>query len=139
MFLLSRNVDPTKNIPFSEIDLEERARDQQVTSPNLAGATLRGDLIAFSAETARPDPDDTSRYLASNLTTRIDLVGGTKITFASTRGIVDEGADDLRLVGDVVITSSTGYRVTTDELHSGRPARCGLLAHRARFRRAGCS
>lgn len=119
LFLLSRNVDPTQTIPFSQIDLEERARDQQVTAPSFSGATLRGDLIAFTAATARPDPQNASRLEAAELSARINLRGGTEITFSALQGIVDDTADEAQLIGGVVVTSSTGYRIITESLTSG--------------------
>ncbi|WP_322867325.1 LPS export ABC transporter periplasmic protein LptC [Aquicoccus sp. G2-2] len=119
LFLFSRSIDPTSTIPFTTIDLTERARDEQVTNPQFAGATTKGDLIAFRAAKARPDPDDASRALATALDARIDLKSGNTITFSADHGSVDQQKDRAELDGNVVIKSSTGYRVTTKKLISG--------------------
>ena len=119
LFLLSKNIDPTTTIPFTTIDLRERAATQQVTAPEFAGATDDGDLISFRAVTARPDPERTSRLYAETLDARIDLSSGSVITFRAAGGVLDELSDRAELAGDVVIESSTGYTVTTDRLISG--------------------
>jgi lipopolysaccharide export system protein LptC len=119
LFLFSRSIDPTSTIPFTTIDLSERAREEQVTNPEFAGATTKGDLIALRAEKARPDPDDPTRALATGLVARIDLTSGNSIRFRADHGSVDQRDDRAVLDGDVVITTSTGYRMTTEKLISG--------------------
>lgn len=119
LFLLSRNIDPTTTIPFAEIDLEERARDEQITAPEFAGATEDGDLITFHADTAKPDPEVASRAMAENLRARILLGSGTVITFTAQSGTIDQRADRAELTGDVIIDSTTGYTVRSDKLISG--------------------
>lgn len=119
LFLFSKNIDPTTTIPFTTIDLRERAASQQITAPEFAGATQEGDLISFHAVTARPDPDHKSRAFADKLNARIVLLSGNVITFRADGGIVDEVSDRSELSGDVVVTSSQGYIIKTDRLISG--------------------
>lgn len=119
LFLFSRNIDPTTTIPFTTIDLKERAREERVTAPEFAGTTDEGHEITFHAASARPDPDRGSRAFAETLDARIQLTSGTVITFTANGGIVDEQADRAELDGDVVVQSSTGYTVHTDRLISG--------------------
>ena len=119
LFLLSENIDPTTTIPFTTIDLRERAASEQVTAPEFAGATHDGDLITFRAVSARPDLQRSSRLYAEMLNARIDLSSGTVITFSAEGGVVDETIDRAELVGDVIIESSIGYLVKTDRLISG--------------------
>ncbi|WP_246156753.1 LPS export ABC transporter periplasmic protein LptC [Aquicoccus porphyridii] len=119
LFLLSRNIDPATTIPFTTIDLRERARDERVTAPEFAGATEQGDLILFRSSSARPDPENPSRGLADTLSARITFASGATITFTAEEGIVDQRRDRAELSGDVVVTSSTGYEITTEHLISG--------------------
>jgi len=119
LFLLSKNIDPTTTIPFTTVDLRERAANQQVSSPEFSGATDNGDLITFHAVTARPDPERTSRLYAESLESRIDLTSGATIKFSAEGGVVDEATDRAELSGDVIIESSTGYIVKADRLISG--------------------
>ncbi|MDQ7069715.1 MAG: hypothetical protein Q9M48_03050 [Rhodobacterales bacterium] len=119
VFLLSRSVDPTKTIPFAKIDLKERARDQRITAPHFSGASEAGDLLTFTADFARPDPDTPNRVVAQNLATEIRLVSGTLITFSSASGTIDEPSDETILEGNVIIKSSTNYTVHTEKLITG--------------------
>ena len=122
LFLFSRNIDPTTTIPFTTIDLTERARDERITAPEFAGVTEQGHRIAFNAASAKPDLETPSRASAETLDARIDLTSGAVITFTAKGGVIDDTADRATLTGDVVVKSSTGYVVHTDELISGMRA-----------------
>ncbi|SEP92821.1 LPS export ABC transporter periplasmic protein LptC [Thalassovita taeanensis] len=116
LFLLSRSRDPSTTIPFSQIDLQERARDEIVTEPQFSGATANGDLISFTAASARPDPTDNNKALAQTLSAKIDLTSGTRITFTAESARLDTKREMAELTGGVIISSSTGYVVRTDTL-----------------------
>ncbi|MDU8927828.1 hypothetical protein RXV86_10575 [Alisedimentitalea sp. MJ-SS2] len=122
LFLFSRNIDPTTTIPFTTIDLTERARDERITAPEFAGVTEQGHRIEFHAASAKPDLESPSRASAEVLDARIDLTSGAVITFQSKGGVIDDEADRATLTGDVVVQSSTGYEVHTDALISGMRA-----------------
>lgn len=119
LFLLSRDVATTPTIPFSQIELEERLRDQQITGAAFAGATLRGDLIALTAAAARPVADELGQVRLSDLTVTLDLVGGTRISLTADTGAANEADDLVRLEGGVTIDSSIGYRITARTLETG--------------------
>lgn len=119
LFLISRGSDPGDTIPFAEFDIEQRARDQGVTAPSFAGATDSGDLVTFTAGTARPDPENRNRALASDIAARIELKEGGEVRFSADSGTLDQRADMARLIGGVTVTSSTGYRVLTEDLVTG--------------------
>lgn len=119
LFLFSRSIDPTSTIPYADIDLEERARDRQVTAPFLAGATENGDLISFQASYAIPDPAIENRAIAQDVEARIALTSGTLLTFNADTGILDDPKDQAELRGRVIITSTTGYVVRTTQLTTG--------------------
>lgn len=118
LFLLSRSVDPTETIPFADIDLAERARDQGVTQPYFAGASERGDLISFSAASARPDATSEQRVVAQTVRSWINLTSGTFLKFTAQSGLLDEPSDLANLKGKVTITSSVGYTIRTESLKS---------------------
>jgi len=116
LFLLSRGQDHSGVLPFSQIGLQERAREEIIAAPRFSGATTRGDLISFVAETARPDPDLDNVAHASNLDAKIDLTSGTHISFQSANARLDSQNEEAELMGGVVITSSTGYSLHSDNL-----------------------
>jgi lipopolysaccharide export system protein LptC len=116
LFLLSRTIDPTRPIPADRGDLESRTGSQQINQPTFAGTTEEGHLVAFVANSARVDPEQPERVLANSMTAQIDMIEGGQINITSLLGTVSD-ADGLAILeGDVVLTSSTGYRIVTDLL-----------------------
>ena len=116
LFLLSRGRDHSGELPFSQIGLQERVQEEIISAPRFSGATAQGDLISFTAETARPDPDIDNVAHASNLNAEIDLVSGTHISFEAGSAVLDTQNEEAELTGGVVITSSTGYTVRSANL-----------------------
>lgn len=116
LFLLSRARESANTLPYSRVDLQERMKEGTVNRPHFSGATTAGDLITFTADTAKPDPEDDRKAIATQLSARIDLISGTQITFASKTAELDTDADTARLTGNVAITSSTGYDLRTEAL-----------------------
>ncbi|WP_299348956.1 LPS export ABC transporter periplasmic protein LptC [uncultured Shimia sp.] len=116
LFLLSRGSSTSDYIPFAQLDLEQRAREQQVTSPFFSGKTSSGHLVRFAAETARPDQQDPEKSSAVDMDARIDLTGGSYITLTSNSAHIDNRTHMAKLLGDVTIVSSNGYTIETAEL-----------------------
>ncbi|MBR9650498.1 LPS export ABC transporter periplasmic protein LptC [Thalassovita aquimarina] len=118
LFLLSRGRDTSGELPFSQIGLQERVQEEVISAPRFAGATAQGDLITFTAETAQPDPDIDNVAHASNLNAEIDLTSGTHISFEATDAVLDSQNERAELTGGVVITSSTGYTIRSENLRT---------------------
>jgi lipopolysaccharide export system protein LptC len=118
LFLLSRTVDPETAIPFADKEIQDRLREQVVTGPFYYGTTPEGDEIAFSAETLTTPEAEVGTNRAEKVDVVLDLAGGTQVKVTSDQGIFDIGEDRADLVGDVVITTSTGFRVTSDRMIS---------------------
>jgi len=116
LFLLSRTIDPTRPIPADRADLESRTGSQQINEPTFAGATEDGHLVAFVAASARVDPEQPERVIADTMAAKIDLAAGGQINITSMLGTVSDVEGIAILQGDVVLTSSTGYRIETEEL-----------------------
>lgn len=116
LFLISRNFDPTKTIPIAQIDLEQRAHDQGATNAAFAGVTSGGDEVTFAAETARPAREDARLIKADNVTAEFRLVSGTVIDVTADRADMHQGNYTAALDGDVIISTTTGYRIRTERL-----------------------
>lgn len=113
LFLLSRGVDTTGSLPYTRVDIEQRAREQGVSRPTYAGVTDDGTAISVSAAKARPTPGDPDRIEAEALSTRMDFADGSHAEIVAPRGAIDPGADRAEMGGGVAITTSDGYRVET--------------------------
>ncbi|NDW44508.1 hypothetical protein G0P99_06025 [Ruegeria sp. PrR005] len=117
VFLLSRGVDLGSPIPFAEDEIVERTRDQQVTGPFFSGVTPQGEQIQVQAKLARPGGLD-SRGEAVDLAAEIRLLNGRMITLRSDMGALELDRDMATFTGNVVITTSDGIRITTEELNT---------------------
>lgn len=117
LFMLSRGNDPTARIPFAEREMVERMRDQQVTAPYFSGTTAKGDEIIVTASMVRPeragDPAE-----ATDLDAKITTVDGVRFTLTSDTGSVAMDKNLATFSGSVEITSSSGFVVQTELLHT---------------------
>lgn len=118
LFLLSRSNEPADSIPFAKADLTQRAAEEGMTDASFSGATMRGDMVQFSAATMRPDPVDNRQFLAQAVSSRIALAGGGVINLTATSAQTDGGAVHVVLDEGVVLSSSTGYDITTDQIRA---------------------
>jgi lipopolysaccharide export system protein LptC len=118
LFLLSRSVDPTTTLPFGEAEMSERLAEERITAPYFSGTTDGGDQIIITAVSARPEGQGRLAR-ADGMTAQIDLVGGARITLQAASGTFDPANDLARFAGNVEITTTTGYRLTTEALETG--------------------
>ncbi|CUH84323.1 LPS export ABC transporter periplasmic protein LptC [Thalassovita mediterranea] len=116
LFLFSDSRGPSGDLPIALNDLQERARDEVISNPRFAGASPSGDILAFEADTAQPDPVVPHMALARALRAQINLNSGTKVTFSAISGTLNTRDQVAQLTGEVLIYSSTGYTVRTDAL-----------------------
>jgi lipopolysaccharide export system protein LptC len=116
LFLISDPVDPTAPVPTAPPNLEERARELGATAPSFAGVTDTGDEIVFRAAKARPFPRQPDRVLADDVTAGIRLSGGAGISIRADTADFDSAGRIAGLRGEVLIATTTGYRIETDRL-----------------------
>lgn len=117
LFMLSRSVDPTAKIPFAEREMADRMRDQQVTAPFFSGTTSKGDEIIVTASLARPGGPATPAE-ATDLTARITMADGVRITLTSDTGSVAIDKNLATFTGNVEITSTNGFVIQTETLNT---------------------
>lgn len=114
LFLLSRTIDPVSTIPFAEEDVRDRMEQQQITGPFFSGATEAGDSLSFAAAKLTTSADN--RNEATDVTAKVDMVGGTHIDLVADTARLDLIASKMDLSGNVVITTSTGFKIASDVL-----------------------
>lgn len=115
LFFLARTVDPTDAVPFADVALSERARDQQVTAPRVVGRSAGGTAFEVIADAARPGAADPRRMRLTTLRVELDGAGSDTVIDA-VAGTVDGAARTLVLEGDVVIADARGFTLRTDRL-----------------------
>ncbi len=119
LFLLSRSVDPIQSIPFAEKEIQERLRDQQITAPFFTGATADGDELSFFADVLTTPDGQVGLNRAENIRATLKTAQGATIRLQSKEAVIDLAKDHAQLEGDVVLITSTGYRMTSELVTSG--------------------
>jgi lipopolysaccharide export system protein LptC len=119
IFLVSRSIDPSATLPYSQVELDERAREPRLTTPKFSGVTRDGATITLDAADMRPDFANPGRGTAKEMHARMTTPDGATTEVAADRGQIDSGAGTYDMEGNIVITNSAGYRVTAATL-SGR-------------------
>lgn len=116
LFLLSRRIEPPDDLPFAQVELEDRARRQQITRPSLSGATDNGDLVEVSAAEVQPDAVNPERVTASDVQARIEFHDGGEMRVRSDSALFDRAEGRAELSGDVVVATATGQEIRTGKL-----------------------
>lgn len=114
LFLVSSKVEPGDSIPFAEGDVAERIRDQRVTAPIFAGVTGSGDKVAVTAERMVTDISGTNT--AYTVFAKLDYLSGGHMTLNSDFGEMNVANDTATLRGDVLLRTTSGYRLESDLL-----------------------
>ena len=116
LFLFSGKIDPMAIDPVTDIDLRQRAGDEQMTAPVFAGASETGDLVRLTADAARPDPDTPGRMVVDAPRAHLDLTDDSRIELRAQSGIFQLSESRVTLSGSAFLGSSAGYRVWTERL-----------------------
>jgi lipopolysaccharide export system protein LptC len=116
LFLLSQRMATENAIPFAEKEIQDRLREQIVSAPIYYGTTTEGDEVAFTAETVTTPQDDAGINRAETVDVVMDLSSGGQITVNSETGLFDIAGNEADLRGDVVVTTSDGYRILSDRM-----------------------
>jgi lipopolysaccharide export system protein LptC len=114
IFLVSRTIDPSQSIPYSDVDVQGLAEGQAITEPSFAGVTTDGASIRFTALSVHPQDGDLQQLIAREPRARIDLPTGQTVNLTSPAGKVDRTVGTARLSDGVEVTTSDGYRMVTD-------------------------
>jgi lipopolysaccharide export system protein LptC len=116
LFLLARTTDPDLAIRYSDVDVSELSKDQQVTGPAYAGITRDGASVSVTARTVRPQAGEPGMLNAATVAGRLELQSGTTADMTAPAAVIDVDGDLLRFAGGVAILSSDGYRFETETL-----------------------
>lgn len=116
LFLLSRRIEPPADLPFAQVEMEDRARRQQVTRPSLSGATDKGDLVEVTAAEVQPDETDPERVAATDVVASVTFADGGGMTVRADSAVFNRAAGHAELSGDVVVSTGTGQEIRTSRL-----------------------
>jgi len=123
LFLFAKRSTTDNTLPYAEI--QQLARDPQLTQPAFSGVSSRGDLLQLSAQTARPVADRPGVTLIDKVRLRIDSPDGSDVELTGGTGKIDATARIVTLAGGTTLAASSGYKVKTPGLRVDMDA--GLL------------
>ena len=118
LFLFSDGIDPGETVPVTSIDLQQRAEDQGATNATFAGVTRSGDEVLILTERSRPSAEDPRVFVAEDVMAEYRLSSGTGIDITSRHAEMNQSRNTAELSGDVLVTTTTGYTITTDALNT---------------------
>jgi lipopolysaccharide export system protein LptC len=119
LFLVSNRIDPSAEIPYADVDVEDRLRQPRMTAPVFSGMTADGAAITLTAAEARPPvPGDggAERGSASDVVMRIEMTDGQTALMVADAARIDAVDDLVQLTGAVVLETSSGWRIASDAL-----------------------
>lgn len=116
LFLVARRIEPEAAIPFAEAELADRLRQPRLTAPIWSSVTENGSALTVTASEARPAGPGGAVATARDLVARLEAPGGGRTDIVSDRGTLDHQAGRLTLEANVVVITSTGYRMETPTL-----------------------
>ncbi|WP_108483743.1 hypothetical protein [Oceaniglobus ichthyenteri] len=111
LFLVSKKADPTRAIPYSEVEVAAILREQRIDRPDYSGVTRDGTAITMAATSARPETTDS--VSAEQLRLRLETRDGGILDLTAGTGLVDTGRQQADLTDGVKILTSTGYAIET--------------------------
>ncbi|WP_298858803.1 LPS export ABC transporter periplasmic protein LptC [uncultured Sulfitobacter sp.] len=118
LFLLARVMDSDTAIPFADVEIQERLRDQQITGPFFSGTTQTGDQMSFSAKKLVTLQDNVGTNRAEEVVAKLQTAQGTIFQLQADVAELDIAGNTAHLSGAVSMDTSTGYRINTAELTS---------------------
>jgi lipopolysaccharide export system protein LptC len=118
LFLLARTTDPDLAIRYSEVDVTELSKEQQVTAPTYAGITRDGASIRITASTVRPRSGNAHELDAQSASGHIAFRAGASADMAAPAAEVDTESNLARFTGGVTMVASDGHRVATETLQA---------------------
>lgn len=127
LFLVSRTIDPNDAIPYAQVDIADRINEPRVTAPTWAGVTEDGSAMTFAASEARPGQTDGTGPTAAQLRVTLLSPDGGQADLVADTGALDAQASQLTVAGQVVVTTSTGYRIESDAMMAALD-RTGLVS-----------
>lgn len=110
MFLVSRTIITDPTIPFSNVDVNDLARDQRLTAPEYSAVTADGASVVVTAATARPakgksDPN------AEDVKARFTRGETRVIDISAPLARFDAAGGMLSLSGGVHVSTSDSYQL----------------------------
>lgn len=114
MFMISDKVDPDAAIPYAEVDVEALTHEPRLTSPTYAGTTRDGTALTMRA--GRAVPGEGGAIRAEGVSLQVQTPEGLSADLRAGSGGVAAGGKQIDLSGGVLVSTSTGYNLRTEQI-----------------------
>ena len=118
LFLFARRIEFEGTLPYAQVEIDSLASDPRLTKPEYSGVTSDGVAVRVAAGSARPGPEAASPVKATDVVALYEGPSGARMTISAVDGIFDTGAAMLTLNGNVVLSTSDGYVLRSEQLLS---------------------
>jgi lipopolysaccharide export system protein LptC len=115
LFLVQTDDRLGGNVEFSPGDVEALGSGLRIDNPTFTGETRGGDRFRFTAARVEPDAAPPERARIADLAGTLQLLNGPAVTLKADTGDLHIPSERLDLTGEVVITTSDGYRLVADK------------------------
>lgn len=116
LFLVSNRISGDLDLPYSQVEIEDRLNEPRMTRPSYSGVTSDGASLTLSAEEARPDETGQGEASALRVKGSLKSASGGLVTLQSDSVVIDTEARQAELTGAVEIDTSDGLRIQTEGL-----------------------
>jgi lipopolysaccharide export system protein LptC len=116
MFLFARTQEPSQDIPFADIDVDQLARDQRLSAPTYAGVTRDGRAVSFEAETIGGLSDGSDQITAKGVVARLSDREGQTIRIEAPNAVIDQRDRVAQLLGGVHLSVEGQIDMRADAL-----------------------
>ncbi|MAU92466.1 MAG: hypothetical protein CMQ03_09115 [Gammaproteobacteria bacterium] len=116
MFLMSKKVPELTEIPFSQSELIERSKGQQMSTPYYLGVTGSGDKISVAANALKPDGNDGSNAFVDQISSKIETKDGVTVHMFSDSGFLYNDTEMVVMEGSVSVITNNGYQLRASKI-----------------------
>ena len=116
MFLMSKKVPELTEIPFSQRELIERSKGQQMSTPYYLGVTRSGDKISVAANALKPDGHNGSNAFADQISSKLETKDGATIHMFSDSGFLYNDTEMVVMEGSVSVITTDGYQLRASKI-----------------------
>ncbi|MCB2129328.1 MAG: LPS export ABC transporter periplasmic protein LptC [Rhodobacteraceae bacterium] len=115
LFLFPRRFGTDGALPYSQVDLQELAREQVLHGSRYQAVTSDGAALTFVAGRVTPG-NGSDGASAADLSVRYETSGGFMVRVVAADGNLNTSENTVQLSGDVKIETSTGYDIVATAL-----------------------
>lgn len=103
-------------VPVGMAELVEIKTTGKLSNPHFTGVTKKGEPVSLRAVEARPDGLDFTLVELSEVIGEVQMLDGRVVQLTAVEGLYDRENNQVSGSGGVVITTSDGYSLRTDQL-----------------------